>query len=351
MLQSLLGLSETKFSTSDEVRPLVKNSCEANSDVASFYNLGASEEGRPIDAVVLGRGDKNISLIAGAHSDEPVGPETLRTFVLKRIAQKGKLAPLFSTFRFVIIPHVNPDGEAKNQRWIKKWPSVEAYLHLAFREAPGRDLEFGFPDMRKENSVVSEFMRAHAPFVMHMSLHSMAVAEGTMLLIERHWIERTQNLRTRFAEFVRSVGLRLHDHDRKGEKGFHYIGPGFMTTPEGQAMQDYFKSIGDENTAKLFHDSSMEFVRKLGGDPLCLVTELPLFIIGKEIKTRRAGVPVAYLAFKDKIPELRAKLTKGESIGDTLEDFGIRPSNLNLVLKIQLFAIQLGLETPCKDIK
>ncbi|MFQ6113805.1 MAG: M14 family zinc carboxypeptidase, partial [bacterium] len=89
----MLGLSETKFSTSDEVRPLVKNSCEANSDVASFYNLGASEEGRPIDAVVLGRGDKNISLIAGAHSDEPVGPETLRTFVLKGIAQKGKLAP------------------------------------------------------------------------------------------------------------------------------------------------------------------------------------------------------------------------------------------------------------------
>ena len=69
--------------------------------------------------------------------------------------------------------------------------------------------------------------------------------------------------------------------DRNGEKGFQYIGPGFTTTPEGQAMRAYFKSIGDEQTVSLFRDSSMEFVRKLGGDPLCLVTEIPLFYVVK----------------------------------------------------------------------
>jgi hypothetical protein len=345
MLHTLLETSDVRFRTCNEVRAAIKQACEANSDVATFCNLGTSEEGRPIDGVLLGSGSKNVCLIAGAHSDEPVGPETLRTFVLKGISQKDKLAQLFSTFRFIIIPHINPDGEAQNQGWIKEWPSAEAYLDHAFREPPGRDLEFGFPNMRQENSLVAEFMEAHSPFSMHTSLHGMAFSEGAMLLIERHWIERTQRLRMRFAQFVQSLGLRLHDHDRKGEKGFQYIAPGFTTTPEGQAMQAYFKSIGDESTAKLFHDSSMEFARKLGDDPLCLVTELPMFIVAKETEPRQAGVPTAYLSLKVKVPGLKAKLTRGESIRATLEEFGIRPLDLSLLLKIQLFTIQLGLET------
>ena len=98
---------------------------------------------------------------------------------------------------------MNPDGEAKNQLWIKQWPSVEAYLQHAFRELPGRDLEFGFPNMRHENACVSDFLKKHAPFALHLSLHGMAFSEGAMLLIERHWIQRTQKLRTQFSDFVR----------------------------------------------------------------------------------------------------------------------------------------------------
>ena len=95
----------------------------------------------------------------------------------------------------------------------------------------------------------------------------MGFSDGGFLLIEKHWIDRTQKLREKYSQKILDTGLKLHDHDRNGEKGFQYIGPGFTTTPEGQAMRGYFKSIGDEQTVALFRDSSMEFVRKLGGDP------------------------------------------------------------------------------------
>jgi len=345
VFENILKTSDISFRTCEEVGLHLKKACDENSEIADFQELGSSEEGRPIAAAILGSGPKTVSLVAGAHSDEPVGPEMLRTFILQTLAQKDRFAKLFSEFRFVIVPHINPDGETKNQPWIKKWPSVEAYLQHAFREPPGRDLEFGYPDMRKENKVVADFLKEHAPFVMHMSLHGMGFSDGGFLLIEKQWIDRTQKLREKYSETLLDFGLKLHDHDRKGEKGFQYIGPGFTTTPEGEAMRAYFKSIGDEQTARLFHDSSMEFVRKLGGDPLCLVTEIPLFYIEKEVANPKVGVPEVYLELKEKVPELKLKLEQGESIAAALKDFGVKPLDLKLQMELQLTALELGLET------
>jgi len=345
VFENIINTSEIRFRTCEEIRSLLKKTCAENSEVADFQELGSSEQGRPIVAAILGNGPKTVSLIAGAHSDEPVGPEMLRTFIFQTLAQKDRFAMLFSEFKFIIVPHINPDGEAKNQPWIKKWPNVEDYVRHAFRELPGRDVEFGYPDMRKENKLVADFLKAHAPFTMHMSLHGMGFSDGGFLLIEKHWIDRTQKLREKYSQKILDSGLKLHDHDRKGEKGFQYIGPGFTTTPEGQAMRAYFKSTGDEQTAGLFHDSSMEFVRKLGGDPLCLVTEIPLFYIGKDVPNRKAGVPAAYLEFKEKVPELKAKVARRESIKERLKEFELQPLHIKLQMKLQLHALELGLET------
>lgn len=342
-LHNLIDPRGVRFRTCEEVRPRLQEACAGHPKVARFHALGTSEAGRPLDAVVLGTGARKVSLIAGAHSDEPVGPETLGTFILHALAQPERFAGLFSEFTFVIVPHINPDGEARNRAWTERWPDAEAYLRHVFREPPGRDLEFGFPNMRPENARVADFLRGRAPFALHMSLHGMAVAEGAMLLIERHWVDRTDDLRNQFVDFIQGAGLPLHDHDRGGEKGFRYIGPGFTTTPEGRAMQEYFRALGDEATAKQFHLSSMEFVRTLGGDPLCLVTEFPLFLIGTRDDDAPPGVPAAYLRLREQIPELKAKLERGESIAGTLDAFGIRPVDLDLLVKLQLFTIALGL--------
>ncbi len=336
---------EIHFSTCDYARPLIQQACRANADIASCEQIGESEEARPIDGVVIGKGSRRASLIAGAHSDEPVGPETLRTLIIDGLRQRERLADLFNRFQFIIVPHINPDGEARNQSWIAMWPSVETYLLHTFREPPGRDLEFGFPNMRPENKCVSDFLRSREPFALHASLHGMGFAEGAMLLIERQWIDKTQRLRRNFKDAIKDAGLRLHDHDRKGEKGFHYIEAGFWTTPEGAAMRAFFEANGDHATAKKFHDSSMEFVRKLSGDPLSLVTELPLFVINKEISHRKPGVPQAYFELGEKIPMLRSELLAGRSIQSMLDEFHIQHLPLPQAVRLQLAVIEFGLET------
>ena len=136
------------------------------------------------------------------------------------------MGDLYEKFRFIIIPHINPDGEVANQPWIEQWPDLAAYLEHTLRELPGRDLEFGYPEMRVENRLVSDLLRDYAPFHLHASLHGMAFSEGAFLLIERHWIERTADLRKRFVVYAEKLGMRLHNHDRHGEKGFLYIGAG-----------------------------------------------------------------------------------------------------------------------------
>jgi hypothetical protein len=286
--------------------------------------IGRSEEGRPIHGYVLGSGPSALSLIAGAHSDEPVGPRTLRALV------QGCPPDLLERHTFVVVPHINPDGEVRNRAWTDRWPDPAAYMRHVFREPPGRDLEFGFPSMRPENVAVSRFLEEHAPFKLHMSLHGMGAAEGAMLLIERHWTDRVDALREGFVAAVRGAGLPLHDHDRKGEKGFTYLGPGFTTTPEGGAMRRHFEQLGDPGTAALFHQSSMEFVRSLGGDPLCLVTELPLFVVPNPDPV--PGTPTAYLA-------LRERLASGEPV----DPAGLRAVDLGVAMRLQLATIELGL--------
>ncbi len=339
LLAPLAGAAPDEFRTHAATLEPMRAACEAH-PAAAFHELGQSEEGRPIVGIVLGDGPQAVSLIAGNHADEPVGPETLRTLVLDGLG--GPLDAWLDRFRFVIVPHTNPDGEARNRPWIERWPDLAAYLEHVVREAPGRDLEFGFPAMRVENRIVADFLRAHGPFALHMSLHGMAFSEGAMLLINRPWTFRTQALRDAFRQAAADAGLRMHDHNRKGEKGFFYVEPGFTTTPEGAAMRAFFRAQGDEAMAARFHQSSMEFVMGLGGDPLCLVTELPLFLVRNDDPT--PGLPDRYLALKETLPHVKQRLARGEEAGDLLAPFEIEPLPLATAVHLQARTLAFGLD-------
>ena len=342
-LLAQLANPNAAFRTQAGVEAAIRDACAAHPDLATFHALGPSEAGRLIYGVELGRGSRIVSLVAGAHADEPVGPETLRTLILNSLIDPVPYAPLFDAFRLVIVPHVNPDGEANNQAWIDAWPEAEAYLRHRVRELPGRDVEFGYPALRTENHLVADFMRAHAPFHLHMSLHGMGIAEGGLLLIERHWTFRTQPLRDAYATAVQAAGLALHDQNRKGEKGFFYIEPGFWTTPEGDAMRIFFRAQGDEAMAARFHDSSMEYARSLGGDPLCVVTELPLFTLRRNLDDP-SGAASAYRAFRAALPDLTRQAQQGGSVAHAIAQYGIEPVPLPLVQRLQLQTIGWCLE-------
>lgn len=262
--------------------------------------IGHSEKGRPILGGVFGSGPCTISLMAGAHADEPVGPNTLYRLVLSLLDRPEMYARWLEGIRLLVIPHLNPDGDEDNRPWIERWPSLQAYAGSVRREPPGRDLEFGFPSMRVENRVASAFWsRYDAPGV-HISLHGMGFSEGFLLLVNREKADATQDWRAGYARFMAGQGLYAHDHNRGGEKGFDYLGPGFSTTPRGEAMRRFFLHKDQRAMAARFHDSSMEHHLARNANALCLVTEFPLFLLAH---SGCNGRPETYMAFKEALQE------------------------------------------------
>ena len=305
---------------------------------AGVRTIGASERGRPVLGAVIGTGSRHATLIGGAHADEPVGPETLRLLVAAATRPEPALEAVLRRWRLWVVPHVNPDGEQANRAWIERWPSVDAFLRHVLREPPGRDLEFGFPAMRPENSAVTSFLARAAPVRLHASLHGMAFAAGAALLIERGWVTRTIRLRRAFSGEAAACGVGLHDEDRRGDKGFHYLGAGFATTPTGSAMRAHFRATGDPDTAALFGDSSMEQVARAAPGPeapLCLVTEVPLF--------RVSGGAVGRAALRARLPGLAMRAQRGDALTDELARFGVEPVDPRVAIRLQLRAIELGL--------
>lgn len=321
------------FTTNEEAVARLDVLARETTADADFEIIGTSEEGRAIAGLRVGSGPKKALLLAGHHADEPVGPQTLCTLAASLLSDPNAHAELLSNWTLYLIPHANPDGEADNRPWIDVWPDLPSFVSTVRRELPGRDLEFAYPDGRQESNVLSAWMREQGPFDLYASLHGMAFSEGALLLIDRTWAGRSQALQHAFVQAAHDGGLDLHDHNRGGEKGFFYIAPGFTTTPEGRAMKQHFEHIGDSKMAARFRLSSMEFVQSLGGDPLCVVTELPLFLVPPDADAPPPSAR-AYLRFKGDLPSLRDDLKRGDTT--RLDAWDVRPLDLATAMRIQL---------------
>lgn len=366
-----LDLTGLHFRTSAGVFDAMQAACAANPDLATFETIGESEEGRPIAGVTLGTGPLLVTLVAGAHADEPVGPETLRTLVLEGLASRGWGAPdggldsLFERVTFRIVPHVNPDGEARNGPWIgafdarRPTESLAAYLRHRHREPPGRDVEFGYPAARPENAAASRFLFGDAPVALHASLHGMGFSEGALLLIDKDRLlaPETEALRAGFRAAAAAAGLGLHDHDRGGDKGFRYGGPGFTSTPEGAAMRDHFLARGEAETAARFGLSSMEMAAQAGDDEgdsegaartLSVVTELPLFVL-EAPHERVPGVPVLLERLEALGPNLAEAVTAGRDIVSLVAPLGLRALEVETAVRLHLRTLDLALDSLPRD--
>ncbi len=256
--------------------------------VTDGETIGYSRKGQPIQAFRMGSGPLNISLIGGLHADEPVGPRFLRHFTtFLRMLPNNHM--LLTKFTWWIIPHGNPDGELNNAIWTAKgngFYQLSNYLLSAVREAPGDDMEFGFPidqhdkHARPENKAIYRWWEtAENPFQLHMSCHGMLFGEGPWFLIDPTWISRSKPIIETCTALTEELGYRLNDSNRKGEKGFMRITKGFSTRPDSKYMKEYFMGINEPEMASKFRPSSMEAIRSISGDTLTLVSETPLFLV------------------------------------------------------------------------
>jgi hypothetical protein len=326
--------------------------------------IGQSREGSTIVGYRLGRGALKVSLIGGCHADEPVGPEMLRRLA-GFIATRDPHDSILQEFTWFIVPHVNPDGEQRNSVWIQRIdPAVDSfgmadfvyslpqYVTSVVRELPGDDIEFGFPrtqpdpDARPETRAVANFLGPEGPFDLHASFHGMGFAPGPWFLLEPSWIERTEKLRVELRRRVQELGYRCFDIDRGGEKGFKRIDEGFSTRPDSAAMIDFFEAQDDSATARKFRPSSMEFVRSLGGDPLTLVSEMPLFLHAeapvKGVQSSRLEEEVARNGIKTMLSRL-AQVGSQQSLERAASHFGVKGMPLRDQMRLQLWFLNAGL--------
>lgn len=326
--------------------------------------IGVSREGRSVRAFRFGTGPRHVSLLGGCHADEPVGPWMLRRLAGHLMAAE-ETDPLKTSATWCIVPHANPDGEMRNRAWSEpevRHPTPGAavdpgrYLRGVVREGPGDDMEFGFPrpgpdpdlEARPENLAVAGFLRASAavagPFHLHVSFHGMAHAGGPWFLIDAAWQDRSRPLQERLVRNVESMGYVLHDVQRNGEKGFHRIARGFCTRPDSEAMARFFLDRGDDETAARFRPSSMEFVRSLGGDPLTLVSEMPLFLLAGVGETVEPTDPAAERFRNRTLPDIqRAAQEKSPDLESLLKTAGLTPMPIEEQMRLQLLFLEAGL--------
>jgi hypothetical protein len=310
--------------------------------------IGRSRLGRPLRGFRFGEGDLAVSCIGGCHADEPVGPEMLDRLAgfLAGLSEREPDHPLLRRFRWLLVPHVNPDGEEPNRPWAEDRRNggfrLERYAVETMRELPGDDVEFGFPrspedrDARPENQAVAAFMAAGAPLALHLTFHGMGFGHGPWFLLEPTWVERTRELRERLTGRVRDLGYDLHEVDRHGEKGFWRIGRGFTTRPDSRLMRDFFLARGDRETAARFRPSSMEHARSLGGDPLTAVSEMPLFLLPEEGELADPALPRL-----ERLGKIREAIREhGDGAAEHLR---IRPMPITDQMRLQLALLDEGL--------
>lgn len=334
----------------------------AGNEPGVAIEIGRSREDRPVVAYRVGAGPRRVSLIGGCHADEPVGPR-----LLGRLARTLETLPaddpLLRSFEWWILPHVNPDGAERNAAW--QHPGMEAYglaeyLAGRVRELPGDDIEFGFPRDPDDDGARPEpaaaacwWSTADGPFDVHATLHGMAFAAGPWFLIEPAWVVRTGELRAYLADRAAELGYVLHDVERLGDKGFHRIERGFATRPSSIAMHEHFLAIDDPETAARFRPSSMEHVREIGGDPLTLVSEMPLFLLPGVGETLGPPDP-ALEEWRERIAGWSARIAESDDgarkdamrdIDEEAHTLGLRPMPVEDQMRLQWAMVGVALAT------
>ena len=313
--------------------------------------IGYSRKGLPIKGFKFGHGPVSISLIGGCHADEPVGPRFLRHFVSFFAAQTDS-HPSLNQYQWWIIPHANPDGETNNSKWTLDSNGVynlSSYLSSYIRELPADDMEFGFPvddldkGARPENKAIYRWwQKAETSFQLHVSLHGIAFGKGPWFLIDSAWISRCKPLIDNCTDIIKGMGYALHDVNRKGEKGFFRIAPGFSTRSDSKYLKDYFLDLGDKETANIIRPSSMETIRKLSGDVLTLVSNMPLFIV-PESKDETEPAHFDLQKWKNRF-EIWKNDGNPQRVLEEAQQSGLKPMSVYDQMKMQFYFIDAGIE-------
>ncbi len=289
--------------------------------------IGLSQAGRPLYGCSIGAANLPlISVVAGAHPDEPAGPLAALA-LLQHWHQNG----LAKRVRLAVVPQLDVDGTVAQTAWLTPWSGhvdLLRYAEHALRRPLGEDREFGWPgapwggQVLPECAAASAFLDQQGPAIGHLSLHGMGIAAGAWYLLDDTAL-RHAGLWRDLRRIATERHLPLHDSPRHGDKGFRRVGRGFCTTPSGIQMRRWALTTGRPAEAAAVAYGSMDAARARARAaarpaPLCAVSEFPLALAptadGAGPGSWRQHLAAAVLADKPQA-----------AIQNLLQDTGLRP--------------------------
>jgi hypothetical protein len=297
---------------------------------------------------ILGDGPARALVIASPHADEPVGVST--ALALMEGLLRPENAPMLSALRLAVVPMANPAGYAENEPWFAATNALEArepgrefkmrmmsapkiramekprpgnleladaieecvasYLEHRRRSLPEFDVEFGYaapgsdpadptadflPPCRLIASFIDALCERWGGLDLICPLHSMGSAGGAWALLRAADPAQpgpeAEVFMAPFRYAAAVTGLGLHDQDRKGEKGFWRLGPGFHSTPTAEAMRAYF---AERAASVSIRYNSMQYAGERARR--AAVPEIPLFLCRKLKDESPSGQSAASVA-------------------------------------------------------
>ena len=246
--------------------------------LVTLQTIGTSLEGRPIELLTIGRGQRKALLLGTPHPNEPIGTLTLE-YLSRRLCEDDDLREELD-YTFLIIKCADPDGTILNEGWFKQQFSPLTYALNYYRPAAREQIEWSFPvhyktlhftESAPETRAVISVMETHKPTFLY-SLHNAGFC-GTYFYVSRP----LPGLFPRLRRVVTSQGLTVH----RGEPEAPFIKmleEGIFGLFGVQERYDYLaRNLGEDPASSIECGTSSDDYLKSTHGGYTLVTEVPYY--------------------------------------------------------------------------
>ena len=278
------------FPDSTTLRRLIQPAIGALGAAAQVEHLGYSANGKPIEMISIGSGERSALIVGAPHPNEPIGCLTVVEFI-RRLARDRQFRER-AGYRWHFIPAIDPDGLDLNAGWLRGQATIENYMRHFFRPAFALQPEYAFPlDMpgyrfdaaTPENLCWQRALEIPRPDFLS-SLHGSDTG-GAFYILSENRPELARRLSGQTARF--GIALNpLGEPDATTES----FAPGVFSAFEVEPfLADAMRAGRDPAQIWGAGRSSTEFAARTYGS-FCMICEVPLWEDRRQYSTR----PSAY---------------------------------------------------------
>jgi hypothetical protein len=273
----------TRFRLVDELEEASKQLAERYPGSVELRTIGESSEGRPINALFIGEGDRFAFLYGFTHPNEPIGSLTIE-YLASRLAASSDLRKGLG-YKFILAKAIDVDGAKLNEGWFSGPFDLPTYAENYYRPPPNEQAEWTFPidyktlhwkkpipETRAVKKIVDEF-KPEFTYILH---------NADFCGVYYYLSHALPSAYAQLKNIPISEGLPLHQGEPPDEPYLRSLDEGIY---HDYGVSDEYEflltTLGRDPAPKInYGTDSYEYIR-LKYDGFCLTCELPHFFDNK----------------------------------------------------------------------